>query len=199
LRPGALAPAGQGVVGADLGYMKFGIFPGDSGIFSITLAAALDDDPLRAILHEGPFEAAARALPATREWIDPARSEPVTDVRAMAKLVNRRRRFVRDGEPLALGVFAIGDAAICSNRSTARLRRLRAPGSSKTRCARTRRPARPALALRRDAPRDRAVVPRGARSDASRARSRPRRRGRVDLSAQPAPSIPKFLASSRDG
>jgi 2-polyprenyl-6-methoxyphenol hydroxylase-like FAD-dependent oxidoreductase len=115
LRPGASAPEGQGVVGADLGYMKFGIFPGDSGIFSITLAAALDDDPLRAILHEGPFEAAARALPATREWIDPERSEPVTEVRAMAKLVNRRRRFVRDGEPLALGVFAIGDAAICSN------------------------------------------------------------------------------------
>ncbi len=115
LRPGATAPEGQGVVGADLGYMKFGIFPGDSGIFSITLAASLDDDPLRAILHEGPFEAAARALPATREWIEPARSEPVTDVRAMAKLVNRRRRFVRDGEPLALGVVAIGDAAICSN------------------------------------------------------------------------------------
>jgi 2-polyprenyl-6-methoxyphenol hydroxylase-like FAD-dependent oxidoreductase len=115
LRPGASAPEGQGVVGADLGYMKFGIFPGDSGIFSITLAASLDDDPLRAILHEAPFEAAARALPATREWIEPERSEPVTEVRAMAKLVNRRRRFVRDGEPLALGVFAIGDAAICSN------------------------------------------------------------------------------------
>jgi 2-polyprenyl-6-methoxyphenol hydroxylase-like FAD-dependent oxidoreductase len=115
LRPGALAPEGQGVVGADLGYMKFGIFPGDAGIFSITLAASLDDDPLRAILHEAPFEAAARALPATREWIEPERSVPVTDVRAMAKLVNRRRRFVRDGEPLALGVFALGDAAICSN------------------------------------------------------------------------------------
>jgi len=115
LRPGASAPEGQGVVGADLGYMKFGIFPGDSGIFSITLAASLDDDPLRAILHEGPFEAAARALPATREWIEPERSEPVTAVRAMAKLVNRRRRFVLDGEPLALGVFALGDAAICSN------------------------------------------------------------------------------------
>lgn len=115
LRPGALAPEGQGVVGADLGYMKFGIFPGDSGIFSITLAASLDDDPLRAILHEAPFEAAARALPATREWIEPERSVPVTEVKAMAKLVNRRRRFVRDGEPLALGVFALGDSAICSN------------------------------------------------------------------------------------
>jgi len=115
LREGASAPERQGVVGADLGYMKFGIFPGDGGIFSITLAASLADDPLRAILHEAPFEAAARAFPATREWVDPARSEAVTPVRAMAKLVNRRRRFVVDGQPLALGVVALGDAAICTN------------------------------------------------------------------------------------
>ncbi|HSJ96291.1 MAG TPA: NAD-binding protein [Myxococcota bacterium] len=115
LRPGASPPANQGVVGADLGYMKFGIFPGDGGIFSITLAAALDDDPMRALLREAPFEAAARALPATREWIDPVRAEPVTEVRAMAKLLNRRRRFVRDERPLALGVHVVGDAAICTN------------------------------------------------------------------------------------
>ena len=115
LRPGASPPAQQGVVGADLGYMKFGIFPGDSGLFSITLAAALDDRPMRAILREAPFEAAARALPATREWILPERSEPTSAVRSMAKLVNRRRRFVRDGRPLALGVYAIGDAAVCTN------------------------------------------------------------------------------------
>jgi 2-polyprenyl-6-methoxyphenol hydroxylase-like FAD-dependent oxidoreductase len=115
LRPGAAPPPGQGVVGADLGYMKFAIFPGDGGIFSITLAASLDDDPMRALVHEAPFEAAARALPATREWIEPTRAEPVTGVRAMAKLLNRRRRFVREGRPLALGVHVVGDAAICTN------------------------------------------------------------------------------------
>lgn len=115
LRPGAAPPSGQGVVGADLGYMKFAIFPGDGGIFSITLAAPVDDDPMRALLHEAPFEAAARALPATREWIEPERAEPVTGVRAMAKLLNRRRRFVRDEGPLALGVHVVGDAAICTN------------------------------------------------------------------------------------
>jgi 2-polyprenyl-6-methoxyphenol hydroxylase-like FAD-dependent oxidoreductase len=115
LRPGAAPPPQQGVVGADLGYMKFGIFPGDSGLFSITLAASLDDDPMRAILREAPFEAAARALPATCEWIEPARAEAAGPVRAMARLVNRRRRFARDGEPLALGVHAVGDAAVCTN------------------------------------------------------------------------------------
>lgn len=115
LRPGAAPPANQGVVGADLGYMKFGIFPGDGGIFSITLAAPVDDAPMRALLRETPFEAAARALPAIRDWIDPARAEPVTGVRAMAKLRNRRRRFVREGEPLALGLYVVGDAAVCTN------------------------------------------------------------------------------------
>ncbi len=115
LRAGVEPPVNQGVVGADLGYMKFGIFPGDGGIFSITLAAAVDDDPMRALLHEVPFETAARALPPIREWIDPARAEPLTPVRAMAKLRNRRRRFVRDGEPLALGFHVVGDAAVCTN------------------------------------------------------------------------------------
>lgn len=57
LRPGAAPPANQGVVGADLGYMKFGIFPGDGGIFSITLAApGRPVDPkvfLRSVLRDG--------------------------------------------------------------------------------------------------------------------------------------------------
>jgi hypothetical protein len=95
--------------------MKYAIFPGDSGIFSVTLAASPDDEPLRAILRPRAFDAAARALPALREWLDPARSEPVSPVRGMRNLHNRRARFVREGEPVALGVFAVGDAAIHTN------------------------------------------------------------------------------------
>jgi 2-polyprenyl-6-methoxyphenol hydroxylase-like FAD-dependent oxidoreductase len=115
LRPGVEAPSSATLVGADLGYMKYAIFPGDSGIFSVTLAASPDDEPLRAILRPRAFDAAARALPALREWLDPARSEPVSPVRGMRNLHNRRARFVREGEPVALGVFAVGDAAIHTN------------------------------------------------------------------------------------
>jgi len=115
LRPGASEPRREGPIGADLGYMKFAIFNGDSRIFSITLAASPEDAPLRSVLHPAPFEAAARAIPAIRPWLDPGRSEPITGVHGMAKLRNRRRRFVRDGEPLALGLHVIGDAAICTN------------------------------------------------------------------------------------
>jgi len=115
LRPGQAPPVSSGLIGIDIGYLKYAVFPGDGGIFSVTLAASVDDPPLRAVVREPLFEAAARELPPVREWIDPARAEPVSAVRSMASLRNRRRRFVRDGEPLALGVHAVGDAAVCGN------------------------------------------------------------------------------------
>ena len=115
LLPGQTEPPREGPIGADLGYMKYAIFPGDAGIFSVTLAASPDDTPLRAVLRPGPFEAAAAAIPAIGRWIDRARSEPVSDVYGMAKLRNRLRRFVEDGRPRALGLFVIGDASVCTN------------------------------------------------------------------------------------
>lgn len=115
LREDASPPNRNGVEGADLGYMKYGIFPGDAGIFSITLCASPDDATMRGVVRPGGFEAAAGALPATREWVDPSVSEPVTDVHTMGNLKNTRRFFVKDGEPLALGVQPIGDALIHTN------------------------------------------------------------------------------------
>jgi 2-polyprenyl-6-methoxyphenol hydroxylase-like FAD-dependent oxidoreductase len=115
LREGRKPPVASGLVGIDLGYLKYALFPGDAGIFSVTLAADKDDEPLRAVMREEAFARAAGELPPVRDWIDPERSEPVSEVRTMASLENRRRRFVREGRPLALGVHAVGDAAVCSN------------------------------------------------------------------------------------
>lgn len=115
VRPGAEKPALGGVVAADLGYLKLGIFPGDSGIFSVTLCASPHDDDLRRIVRTPFFEAAASVLPQIRDWVDPGLSEPITEVHAMANLENTRRFFVRDGEPLALGVYPIGDALLHTN------------------------------------------------------------------------------------
>jgi 2-polyprenyl-6-methoxyphenol hydroxylase-like FAD-dependent oxidoreductase len=105
----------DGVIAADLGYLKYALFRGDSGIFSITLAASPDDDPLRSVLKERCFEAAATALPSIAPWVDPGVSEPVTDVHAMANLRDTRRFWLEDGAPLALGVCSVGDALIHTN------------------------------------------------------------------------------------
>ena len=60
-----------------------------------------------------------RALPALVPWVDPAVAEPIGDpdhpVQAMGGLINRLRRFVVDGAPVALGFFVLGDAAYCTN------------------------------------------------------------------------------------
>jgi len=104
-----------GIVGADLGYLKVGLFPGDSRVFSLTLAADPHDDVMRRILHEPGFDAAAAAIPVAASWINAEISEPISGVNGMANLNNVRRFLVEDGEPLALGVCAIGDALIHSN------------------------------------------------------------------------------------
>jgi 2-polyprenyl-6-methoxyphenol hydroxylase-like FAD-dependent oxidoreductase len=115
LREGAEPPPMEGPIGADLGYMKYAIFQGDSHIFSITLAASPKDDALRRVREPEAFEAAAAALPSTRAWVDPAISEPITDVESYANLKNTLRHFTPEGRPLALGLFPIGDALLHAN------------------------------------------------------------------------------------
>ncbi len=116
LLPGAEPPPRDGPIGGDLGYLKYAIFQGDNGTFSITLATPTDDSVLRgALSNVDAFETTAAVLPATKAWVDPAISRPITGVHLMAGLLNRLRTFVVDGHPLALGVHAIGDASVCTN------------------------------------------------------------------------------------
>ena len=120
LCPGVAPPNQDGIIGGDLGYLKFGIFPADGGTFSVTQAAAPDDEPLRAVLRTPGFETAARALPMLWEWIQPGVSEPISEAHGMANLRNTRRYLVEDGEPIALGMVAVGDALIHANPITGR-------------------------------------------------------------------------------
>lgn len=104
-----------GIVGADLGYLKVGIFAGDSRVFSITLAASPTDTEMRRILQRPGFEAAVAAVPLAAQWTSPEVSAPVSDVHAMAKLTNARRWLVENDKPLALGFVAVGDSLIHTN------------------------------------------------------------------------------------
>ena len=117
---GVVPPVMENGMGQDLGYLKIGLFPGDARIFSLTLAASPDDDVLRSVLRTEGFERAARALPFVQPWVAPEFSTPISDVHGMANLFNTRHFLVEDGEPLALGVLAIGDALIHTNPITGR-------------------------------------------------------------------------------
>jgi 2-polyprenyl-6-methoxyphenol hydroxylase-like FAD-dependent oxidoreductase len=114
-RTGAPLPSLDGPMGADYGFLKVGVFPGDSRTWSVTLAASPDDPPLRALGDPAAFEAIARALPLTAPWVEPAVAEPISDVAAMTGLRNTRRFLVESGAPLATGIAAVGDALIHTN------------------------------------------------------------------------------------
>jgi 2-polyprenyl-6-methoxyphenol hydroxylase-like FAD-dependent oxidoreductase len=113
---GADWPEQVGPIGGDLGYLKYGVFQGDNRTFSITLAIRTSDDELRAkLLDPDQFQQAAAHLAATGPYVD-GRSEPITPVNVMARLLNRHRTFTdTDGAPLAPGFVAVGDAHTCTN------------------------------------------------------------------------------------
>jgi 2-polyprenyl-6-methoxyphenol hydroxylase-like FAD-dependent oxidoreductase len=116
LRPGQEYPPRSGPIGGDLGYLKYGVFVGDNRTFSVTLATPVEDDQLRKLLADPRvFDQTAGHLVATAAWLD-GRAEPIIDtVHVMAGLVNRWREFVVDGEPVATGIVAVGDAVLCTN------------------------------------------------------------------------------------
>jgi 2-polyprenyl-6-methoxyphenol hydroxylase-like FAD-dependent oxidoreductase len=115
-RSAAGAEVPMGYVGGRRAGLGFVVAGADHGTYSATLAVPTDDAELRAhLLDPDRFEA---VLPLFREMEPVVRSggTPLTPVQVMGGLVNRLRRFVGDdGEPLAHGCFAIGDAHTCTN------------------------------------------------------------------------------------
>ena len=117
LRPGqAEPPRGGPPATGDLGFLKFGVFPGDNGCFSITLCAPEIEVELRtALVDPEVFDAVCRQMPGLVAWIDPARTEGVGKVFGMGDLVSRWRDLVSDGQPAVLGFFPLGDSLVRTN------------------------------------------------------------------------------------
>ncbi|MDO9174339.1 MAG: FAD-dependent oxidoreductase [Actinomycetota bacterium] len=101
--------------GGDLGYVAFAGFYGDNRTFSITFGVPTSDRELMALRDADAWEAAIRTLKPLEPWTADGLAEPITDVESMARLKNRVRRFVIDGEPVATGLVVIGDAALATN------------------------------------------------------------------------------------
>jgi 2-polyprenyl-6-methoxyphenol hydroxylase-like FAD-dependent oxidoreductase len=101
--------------GGDLGYVAFAGFYGDNRTFSITFGIPTGDRELMALRDEDAWEAAIRTLTPLEPWTAEGLAEPITGVESMARLRNRIRRFVVDGEPVVTGLVVIGDAAMATN------------------------------------------------------------------------------------
>lgn len=117
LRPGiAEPPRGKAAGTGDLGYLKFGIFPGDNGCFSITLCLPeVEEEMRKAIVDPGIFDTICRELPGVAPWIATETAEPTSRVFGMGKLESRWRDLAPDEQPRVLGYFPVGDSAVRTN------------------------------------------------------------------------------------
>ncbi len=102
---------------SELGSISLLTLPGDNDTWSVTVWAASDDTALRDLRKSERFTDVVRACPLQAHWVD---GEPITDVLTMAGILDRYRRFVVDGAPVATGVVAVGDAWACTNPSAGR-------------------------------------------------------------------------------
>ena len=117
LKPGVGEPErGKAPVTGDLEYLKFGVFPGDNGCFSITLCVPEIEEELRKkIVDPATFDAACAALPGLTPWVDPATATPISRVFGMGDLHSRWRDLAPGGKAAVLGLFAVGDSHVRSN------------------------------------------------------------------------------------
>lgn len=118
LRPGMDEPPriGNPPASGDLGFVKFGIFPGDNGCFSVTIAIPEIELELRkSILDPDTFHEMTLLLPGLKPWTNAERSEPVGRVHGMGDLVSRWRDLVVDGQVATRGYFALGDTLVRTN------------------------------------------------------------------------------------
>jgi 2-polyprenyl-6-methoxyphenol hydroxylase-like FAD-dependent oxidoreductase len=91
--------------------------PGDNDTWSVTFYSASDDKPTRRLREPDVWTRAVRAFPLHAHWLD---GEPITEIKTMSGIVDRYRRFVVDGRPVATGFVAVADASACTNPSAGR-------------------------------------------------------------------------------
>jgi 2-polyprenyl-6-methoxyphenol hydroxylase-like FAD-dependent oxidoreductase len=114
---GPQPPVQLGPPAASIGTFSVLTIPGDNGTWSVTIWTSAADKALRPLRDTGRFMAVIGACPLQAHWLD---GEPLTEVLVMAGVLDRYRRFITGGQPVATGVLAVGDAWACTNPSAGR-------------------------------------------------------------------------------
>jgi len=110
-------PQRRGPVLTPIGTISVLTLPGDNDTWSVTIYTSAGDGPLKPLRHADNWTAAVSACPLHAQWLE---GEPITGVLPMSGVVDRYRRFVVDGTPVATGFVAVADAWACTNPSAGR-------------------------------------------------------------------------------
>ena len=110
-------PHKRGPVLTQFGSFTLLTLVGDNSTWSLTVFVATADPLLKAFRDNERFAAVIRECPLHAHWLD---GTPITDVLPYAGVLDRYRRFVVDGRPVATGFAAVADAWACTNPSAGR-------------------------------------------------------------------------------
>jgi 2-polyprenyl-6-methoxyphenol hydroxylase-like FAD-dependent oxidoreductase len=91
--------------------------PSDNDTWSVTIYTSSGDRPLKRLRDLGLWTALVRACPLHAQWLE---GEPISEVVAMGGIVDRYRRLIVDGRPVATGLALLGDSWSCTNPSLGR-------------------------------------------------------------------------------
>jgi 2-polyprenyl-6-methoxyphenol hydroxylase-like FAD-dependent oxidoreductase len=92
--------------------------PADNGTWGLGIIASAADREMRVLKDPQRWMALWGGLPGVGHWLD---GECITDgVDVMARIPDRHRSLVVDGEPVATGVVAVADSWACTNPSVGR-------------------------------------------------------------------------------
>ena len=91
--------------------------PGDSHTWSVTVYVSSRDRSLKKLHDLQHWTALVAACPLHAHLLD---GTPITDIVALGGVLDRYRRFVVNGTPVATGILAVGDSWACTNPSLGR-------------------------------------------------------------------------------
>ena len=117
LLPGQAEPVrGELPAAGDLGYLKFGVFPGDNGHFAIIVCVPKAEHGLvEAVRDSDRFHKICENIPGLVPWIASGRSEPTTTSFGIGGIHAVWRHYVQAAQPLVHNFFAVGDSAVRTN------------------------------------------------------------------------------------
>ena len=102
--------------GGDLGYMKYGVFPGDGGHFAVIICLPNDETTLREAVKDGTkFDAICQTVPGLAPWVDDTKMQATTQPFGIGQILAVWRDFVHQDTPQVLNFFAVGDASVRTN------------------------------------------------------------------------------------
>jgi len=118
LKPGVEEPKrdSDNPSAGDLGYLKYGVFPGDNGNFALIICIHNEEHELReAVKDPILFDAICDSIPGVQPWIAKENADATTAPFGIGQIHAVWRDYVHEDGPQLLNFFAVGDAASRTN------------------------------------------------------------------------------------